>query len=238
MTSSRQQHQGLKLLERMSRALRARKYSPRTEQSYLRWVKRYVQYHQMKHPMDMGDAEINAFLTDLAVNRQVSASTQNQALSALLFLYRYVLHREIGELEDVIRAHRPHRLPVVMTRDEVLAVLRRLPEEKQLIAMLLYGSGLRLMECLRLRVKDIDFTTSQITIRDGKGNQDRVTMLPVSLRPPAGASRAGQSDPRTGSERRIWTGHHAQCPGPEISQRRLRMELAVDLPPAAALARS
>ncbi|MFC1500599.1 integron integrase [Candidatus Zixiibacteriota bacterium] len=184
MTGSNQPVRKIKLLDQMHRALRARQYSPRTEQSYLRWVNRYVRFHHLKHPMEMAEPEINAFLSHLAVERKVSASTQNQALSALLFLYRHVLHREVGELEDVIRARRPQRLPVIMTRDEARAVLRRLSGDKWLIAALLYGSGLRLMECLRLRVKDVDFTTSQITVRDGKGNQDRVTMLPVSLHEP------------------------------------------------------
>lgn len=184
MTSSEPDTPKMKLLGQMREALRARTYSPRTEQSYVMWIRRYVQFHDLRHPDEMGEAEINAFLTHLAVKRKVSASTQNQALSALLFLYRHVLHRDIGELGEVIRARRPRRLPVVMTRDEVRAVLRRLSGEKQLIGSLLYGSGMRLLECLQLRVQDIDLTSSQITIRDGKGRMDRVTMLPVSLQEP------------------------------------------------------
>ncbi len=173
-----------KLLQQMREALRARKYSCRTEKTYVMWVRRFIQFHELRHPSEMAEPEINAYLTHLAVNGNVSASTQNQALSALLFLYRHVLNRQIGELGELIRARRPQRLPVVMTRDEARAVLRRLTGEKWIIAALLYGSGLRLMECLRLRVKDVDFTSSQITVRDGKGNQDRVTMLPVSLHVP------------------------------------------------------
>ena len=132
----------------------------------------------------MGEPEINAFLTHLAVKERVAASTQNQALSALLFLYRYVLTREIGDLGGVIRARKPKRMPVVMTREEVKAVLFNLTEDKWLMASLMYGTGLRLMECLRLRVQDIDFSREEILVRDGKGSKDRITMLPESLRTP------------------------------------------------------
>jgi integron integrase len=183
-TINPEQDRKKKLLNRLREALRARKYSQRTEQSYVMWVKRFIRFHNLRHPSDMAEPEINTFLTHLAVERKVSASTQNQALSALLFLYRHVLDKEIDELGEVIRARRPRRLPVVMTRDEVRAVLRRLSGEKWLVAALLYGSGLRLLECLRSRVQDFDFMTSQITVRDGKGNQDRVTMLPTSLHEP------------------------------------------------------
>ena len=132
----------------------------------------------------MGEPEVNAFLTHLAVKERVAASTQNQALSALLFLYRYVLTREIGDLGGVIRARKPKRMPVVMTREEVKAVLFNLTEDKWLMASLMYGTGLRLMECLRLRVQDIDFSREEILVRDGKGSKDRITMLPESLRTP------------------------------------------------------
>jgi site-specific recombinase XerD len=141
-------------------------------------------YHQLRHPDEMGEAQINAFLTHLAVREQVSASTQNQALSALLFLYRHVLGREIGDLGEVIRARRPYRLPVVMTREEVMAVLSHLQGDKRLIAVLLYGGGLRLLECLRLRVQDIDFAAHQIAIHSSKVNKDRLTMLPESATVP------------------------------------------------------
>lgn len=170
-------------MHRMTSALRARHYSLRTEEAYLEWVRRFIHFHRMRHPLEMGEPEINEFLTHLAVDGKVSASTQNQALSALLFLYRHILGREVGELGEIIRARRPRRLPVVMTREEVKAVLSHLIGDRRLIAALLYGSGLRLMECLRLRVQDIDFDLSQLTVRDGKGAKDRVTMLPQSVKP-------------------------------------------------------
>jgi len=171
-----------KLLDQLREALRSRHYSRRTEQTYCLWVKRFIFFHNVRHPAEMAEPEINAFLTHLAVKEKVSASTQNQALSALLFLYRHVLGREIGELGEVIRARKPKRLPVVMTRDEVKAVLAQLTGDKWLMASLMYGAGLRLMECLRLRVQDIDFARNEITVRDGKGAKDRITMLPESLK--------------------------------------------------------
>ena len=161
-----------KLLDRLREALRSRHYSRRTEQAYCLWTKRFVYFHNLSNPAEMAEPEINAFLTHLAVKEKVSASTQNQALSALLFLYRHVLGRPIGDLGEVIRARKPNRLPVVMTRDEVKAVLGHLTGDKWLMASLLYGSGLRLMECLRLRVQDIDFSRNEITVRDGKGAKD------------------------------------------------------------------
>lgn len=167
----------------MSLALRARHYSLRTEQAYVHWVRRYIFYHKLRHPREMGEEEINAFLTHLAVDGKVSSSTQNQALSALLFLYRHILGRKVGQIGDVIRAQRPRLLPVVMSREEVKAVLGYLYGEKKIIATLLYGAGLRLMECMRLRVQDIDFDKNQINVRSGKGDKDRVTMLPQALKP-------------------------------------------------------
>ncbi len=167
----------------MSLALRARHYSLRTEQAYVHWVRRYIFFHKLRHPLEMGEEEINAFLTHLAVDGKVSSSTQNQALSALLFLYRHILGRKVGQIGDVIRAQRPRLLPVVMSREEVKAVLGYLYGEKKIIATLLYGAGLRLMECMRLRVQDIDFDKNQINVRSGKGDKDRVTMLPQALKP-------------------------------------------------------
>ena len=172
-----------KLMDRMTTALRARHYSPRTETSYAHWVRRYILFHKLRHPLELAEPEINSFLTHLAVDGKVSASTQNQALSALLFLYRHVLDREVGDIGALIRARRPRHLPVVLTRDEVKAVISHLFVEKRIIAMLLYGAGFRLMECLRLRVQDVDFDLNQITVRDGKGKKDRVTMLPQSVKP-------------------------------------------------------
>jgi integron integrase len=169
-------------MEDVRMALRTRHYSRRTEQTYCLWIKRFIFFHNKRHPKDMGEAEINSFLTNLAVNEHVSASTQNQALSALLFLYRHVLDREVGDLGKVIRARKPARLPVVMTRNEVKTVLANLKGVHWLMATLMYGTGMRLMECLRLRVKDIDFGSNQVTVREGKGDKDRITMLPEIVR--------------------------------------------------------
>jgi integron integrase len=173
-----------KLLHQLGDALRSRHYSRRTEQTYCQWVKRFVRFHNLRHPSDMAEPEINAFLTHLALKEKVSASTQNQALSAMLFLYRHVIGREVGDLGEVIRARKPKRLPVVMTREEVKSVLANLNGNKWLMASLMYGAGLRLMECLRLRVQDIDFGHNEILVRDGKGDKDRITMLPVCLKTP------------------------------------------------------
>ncbi|HEY3363435.1 MAG TPA: integron integrase [Symbiobacteriaceae bacterium] len=173
-----------KLLDQLRIELRARHYSPKTEQAYCMWVKRYIYFHNVRHPVEMAEPEINAFLAYLAVKSKVSASTQNQALSALLFLYRHVIGREIGNLGEVIRARKPTRLPVVLSRDEVKAVLGRLTGGTLLMATLMYGAGLRLMECLCLRVQDIDFARNEITVRDGKGNKDRLTMLPSRAKQP------------------------------------------------------
>jgi integron integrase len=173
-----------KLLDKLREALRSRHYSPRTENTYCQWVKRFIFYHNVRHPAEMAEVEINAFLTHLAVKEKVSASTQTQALSALLFLYRQGLDREICDLGKLIRARKPKRLPVVMTRTEVREVLGNLPEDKRLMVGLLYGAGLRLMECLRLRVQDIDFGNREIMIRNGKGGKDRRTMFPDTLAAP------------------------------------------------------
>jgi integron integrase len=173
-----------RLIEQLRQALRCKHYSRRTEQSYSGWVRRFLRFHKMRHPAEMGEAEINAFLSHLALRRKVSASTQNQALSAILFLYKGVLKKDIKNLGDVIRARRPKHLPVVMTRDEVADVLSHLEGQVWLMCSLMYGAGLRLTECLRLRVQDIDFGSNQIVIRDGKGFKDRVTMLPqITKRP-------------------------------------------------------
>jgi integron integrase len=145
------------------------------------WIKRYIFFHGKRHPAEMGAAEVAAFLTSLAVQGKVAASTQNQALSALLFLYREVLGIDLPWLDEVVRAKRPLHLPVVLTREEVRAVLQRLDGVPRLMAVLLYGAGLRLLECCRLRVKDVDFATNQLTIRDGKGHKDRATMLPAAV---------------------------------------------------------
>lgn len=170
------------LLDDVRSALRIRHYSLRTEEAYVSWIKRFILFHGKRHPLEMGQQEITQFLSALAVNRQVSASTQNQALCALLFLYREVLAQDLGSLDDVVRAKRPRRLPVVLTRAEVKELLSALQGRKWLMACLLYGAGLRLLECLRLRVKDLDFEAHQIVVREGKGDKDRVTMLPAVVR--------------------------------------------------------
>ena len=170
-----------KLLDRVRERLRFKHYSIRTEESYVHWIKRFILFHHKRHPAEMGAAEIEAFLTHLAVDRYVTASTQNLALSAILFLYKEVLGVELPWLSNVQRAKKPARLPTVLTRAEVSMVLERLEGTVGLMARLLYGTGMRLMECVRLRVKDVDFGQGQIMVRDGKGAKDRVTMLPQSL---------------------------------------------------------
>jgi integron integrase len=173
----------MKLFDLVRAALRTRHYSIRTEEAYVGWIRRFVVFHGKRHPNEMGEAEINAFLSSLATDGRVAASTQNQALSALLFLYRHILEKPFPEMTALVRARRPSRLPVVLTRDEVRRVLARLGGEPRLVATLLYGSGLRLMEALRLRVKDLDVSRNEILVRDGKGQKDRVTMLPAALKP-------------------------------------------------------
>ncbi len=173
-----------RLMDQLHAALRSRQYSRRTEQVYCLWVRRYIRFNGLRHPRDMAAPEINAFLTHLATVDGVSASTQTQALSALLFLYRHVLGMQVGELGDVVRARPSRRVPVVLTRDEVRRVLAHLDGEPWLVASLLYGCGLRFNECLRLRVQDVDFERHEITVRAGKGNKDRHTMLPHSLAGP------------------------------------------------------
>jgi integron integrase len=173
-----------KLLDQVREAIRMRHYSVRTEEAYVGWIKRFIFFHGKRHPLEMGQQEITQFLSALAVKEHVSASTQNQALCALLFLYREILARDIGWLEDIVRAKRPRRLPVILTRQEVKMLLGALQDVNWIMASLLYGAGLRLLECLRLRVKDIDFGTNQIVVREGKGEKDRLTMLPAIVSAP------------------------------------------------------
>jgi site-specific recombinase XerD len=168
-----------KLLDRVREAIRTRHYSRRTEEAYVHWIRRFIVFHKLRHPSTMGADDIAAFLTWLAVRQHVSASTQNQALSALLFLYRRVLHMDVGAIEHVPRARTPERVPVVLSRDEVRQVMRGLSGTPWLVVALLYGAGLRLQECLELRVKDIDVDRHQIVVCRGKGQKDRRTMLPV-----------------------------------------------------------
>jgi integron integrase len=170
-----------KLLDQVRDVIRRKHYSIRTEQTYTDWIRRFILFHGKRHPSEMAETEVTSFLTSLARDGNVAASTQNQALSALLFLYKEVLKQQIGWLDSVERAKKPARLPVVLTRDEVHKLFEHLHGTHRLMAGLLYGSGLRLMECVRLRVKDVDFGYLRITVRDGKGPKDRVTMLPTNL---------------------------------------------------------
>jgi integron integrase len=173
-----------KLLDQVRTVMRRRHYSRRTEEAYILWIVRFIRFHNLRHPRDMDTPEIEAFLNHLAVHQQVAASTQNQAFSAILFLYNQVLHQPLSAKIDALRAKSSRRLPTVLSRDQTQALLKALTGTHQLIARLLYGSGLRLMEALRLRVKDIDFAQHQIVVRAGKGDKDRVTVLPASLEQP------------------------------------------------------
>jgi integron integrase len=169
-----------KLLDQLREAIRVRHYSPRTEEAYVAWVRRFILYHGKRHPREMGAAEVTAFLSSLA-RRDVAASTQNQALSAILFLYEAVFDQRLPWMAEIVRARRPARLPVVLSHGEVAAVLSRLSGPVWLMASLLYGSGLRLLECAELRVKDVDFDRGEVRVRDPKGGRDRVTMVPNSV---------------------------------------------------------
>ena len=171
----------MRLIERVREAIRVRHYSRRTEQAYVLWIKQFIYFHNKRHPSEMGEEEITQFLTYLATQRHVAASTQNQALSALLFLYKDVLKMDLPWLGDIVRAKRPKRLPVVLSREDTIRVLDEITGQNRLVANLLYGAGLRLMEALRLRIKDIDFEYGQIIVRSGKGDKDRTTVLPDCL---------------------------------------------------------
>ncbi len=173
-----------RLLQQVRDRVRALHYSYRTEQAYSYWIRYFIRFSGMRHPSEMGKPEVERFLSYLAVERRVSASTQNQALSALLFLYQKVLELDIGWVDDVVRAKRRERVPVVLTRDEVAAVLGRLQGPYWLMASMMYGTGLRVMECLRLRIQDLDFGYRQIVVRNGKGGKDRFVPLPDSLTEP------------------------------------------------------
>ena len=171
-----------KLLDQVRQAIRTRHYSPRTEETYVHWIKRFIFFHNKRHPAEMAEPEIARFLSNLATESRVSGSTQNQALNALLFLYHQVLDKEIGYVNGVVRAKKAPRLPVVLTRGEIQALQSYLNGSEKIMATLLYGAGLRLMECCRLRVKDIDFSQNQIVVRAGKGDKDRYTMLPAAVK--------------------------------------------------------
>lgn len=172
-----------KLLDQVREAIRTKHYSYRTEQTYVQWIKRFVLFHKKRHPRDMGAQEIQEYIYFLANERKVASSTQNQALSAIMFLYKYVLHMELDISFDIIRPTRPKRLPTVLTHQEAMTVIENIMGLPQVVAKLLYGSGLRVTECMRLRIKDVDFANHQLIVRDGKGENDRSTILPESLIP-------------------------------------------------------
>ena len=173
-----------KLIDRVREVIRLKHYSLRTEEAYWHWIKQFILFHNKRHPNEMAEAEITAFLSHLAVKKHVTASTQNQALSALLFLYKEVLKKPLEWMDKIERAKKPSRLPVVFTQEEVRSIMQGLQGTKWLMASLLYGAGLRITECLSLRVKDVDFGYGQIVVRDGKGFKDRITVLPASLKDP------------------------------------------------------
>jgi integrase len=196
-----------KLLDQMRAVLRLKHMSFRTEEAYVSWVRRFILFHDKRHPKDMGAEEIRAFLIHLAVQDKVAASTQNSALNALVFLYRHVLKQPFPDLGEVERAKRPRRVPTVFTVEEVTTVLAQLTGVHRLMASLLYGAGLRLMECVRLRVKDVDFAYHQITVRDGKGQQDRVTYCHSRW-----TKRSSDTSPGSSScMKRIWQRATARC---------------------------
>jgi len=170
-----------RLLDQVRTEIRTRHYSIRTESAYVSWIRRFILFHNKRHPVEMGAAEIRAFLSYLAVRENVTASTQNQALNAVVFLYQHVLKRDLEDFGEIIRAKKPSKVPVVLSREEVRCLLASLTGTNWLMSSLLYGSGLRLLECLRLRVQDVDLNYKQITVRRGKGDKDRRTMLPLSL---------------------------------------------------------
>ena len=172
-----------KLLDRVRQAIQIRHYSHRTEQAYVAWIRRFIVFHGKRHPRELGEEDVTAFVSSLA-DRRVSASTQNQALSAVLFLFEVVLGHRLGWMNDIVRAQRPVRLPVVLSRDEVASLLSQLRGPVWLMASLMYGAGLRLLECAELRVKDLNFDRGELTVRDGKGGKDRVTMLPAAVKRP------------------------------------------------------
>lgn len=173
----------MKLLDQVRLVIRKKHYSIRTEHAYVEWIRRFILFHGKKHPKDMGEKDISQYISYLATKKRVAASTQNQALNAIVFLYKQVLRRELGDFGPMERAKRPERLPTVLSKDEVSRVLAHIPDKYRLMAKLIYGCGMRLMECVRLRIKDVDFERNQIIVRSGKGQKDRVVMLPEKVKP-------------------------------------------------------
>lgn len=170
-----------RLREQFRSVIRLNHYSIRTEKSYWYWIRYYIRFHGMRHPLELGPEDVNAFLSWLATDRQVAAATQNLALNALVFLYARVFERPLGDIGNTVRVKRPPKLPAVLTHQEAMSIIERLTNPYQLLASLMYGAGLRVVESARLRVKDIDFQRQIITVRDGKGDKDRTTLLPASL---------------------------------------------------------
>ena len=220
--------EGPRLMDRVRGKLRAGHYSHLTEKAYVTWIRRFILFHGKQHPLTLGPAHVEAFLTDLAINRRVASPTQNQALNALLFLYRRVLEVELPWLDGVIRAKKPARLPVVLSSDEVASVLAELRDVYWLIGALLYGSGLRLMECLRLRVKDIDLDARQLTVRSGKGEKDRVTLIAAAVIPALEQHLARRREQhRADCARGSASGLSPRRAGSKISEREPPMGLAI-----------
>lgn len=209
-----------KLLDRVRQAIRLRHYSRRTEQAYIGWIRRFIVFHGKRHPRELGEREVTAFLSRLATGG-VSASTQNQALSAILFLYKVVVGERLPWMNDIVRAQRPARLPVVLSREEVASLLSQLRSPVWLMASLMYGAGLRLLECAELRVKDLNFDRGELTIRDGKGGKDRVTMLPAALKGPLRdrSLGAGEDAARLGPGARTRERRTARGDSSQVSQR-------------------
>jgi integrase len=197
-----------RLLDQLRHACRVRHFSPRTEEAYCLWSKRFILFHEERHPSTLGEDAVARFLSSLASDHHVSASTQNQALCAIIFLYRVVLARPLANLPEITRVRTPPTLPVVLTRAEVRAVLGQLSGVPRLAASLLYGAGLRLLECLELRVKDLDLERGEITVRQGKGRKDRITMLPSSVFPAHQVSPARDRHPARDDRRRPQERHH------------------------------
>ena len=217
-----------RLLEQVRAEIRARHYSRRTEDAYVHWIRRFIVFHGRRHPRELGAPEISAFLTWLAVEQHVAASTQNQALSGVLFLYREVLRQDVGVVELLPRARMPSKVPVVLSPSEVRQVLDQLTGVPRIVATLLYGAGLRLQECLELRVKDLDFERREITVRRGKGQKDRRVMLPDAVRKALEAApRGGPSAPSCGSRGRVRPGRAAWGTRSEVSERVHRLVVAV-----------
>src|SRR5438876_3310410 len=224
-----------KLLDQVRQLMRLRHYSLRTEEAYVSWIRRYILFNGKRHPRELDEKHVSQFLTDLAINGRVAAATQNQALNALLFLYKEVLQRELEFIGGTLRVKRPPKVPRVLSPNEVKAVLAQLHGQYRLMGLLLYGSGLRLLECLRLRVKDVDLHYLHITVRDPKGGRERKTMLPVSLAAPLREHLAKVKAQHQRDSRGIWQRVFARRAGKKNSERLAGVGVAVHFSGGAAL---